>query len=102
MVPKGRIVRLAQPAPRPDLGSSVGCAGHLGKVTDVTCNAAATTYLWTGGTCQGTTAPTCTVTPAATTTYGVTGTNNYGFSTTSTDVVVKAVDLTLTLMLLLD
>jgi hypothetical protein len=66
------------------------------------CSRAADTYAWTGGTCAGKTSATCTVTPAATTTYGVTGTNSYGFSTASTDVVVKAVDLAPILMLLLD
>ena len=67
-----------------------------------TCAPAATSYAWTGGTCQGTTASTCTVTPAATTAYGFTGTNSYGSSTASATVTVKAVDLTPILMLLLD
>ena len=67
-----------------------------------TCAPAATSYAWTGGTCQGTTASTCTVTPAATTTYGFTGTNSYGSSTASATGTVKAVDLTPILMLLLD
>lgn len=66
------------------------------------CIPAATIYLWTGGTCQGTAGPTCTVTPAATTTYGVTGTNSFGSSTGSAIVTVKPVDLTPILMLLLD
>jgi hypothetical protein len=67
-----------------------------------TCTPMATTYLWAGGTCKGTTLPTCTVTPAVTTTYSVTGTNQYGFSTASADVAVKTVDLTPILMLLMD
>jgi uncharacterized delta-60 repeat protein len=67
-----------------------------------TCTPAATSYSWTGGTCQGTTASTCTVTPTMTTPYSVTGTNSYGSSTASATVTVKSVDLTPILMLLLD
>jgi hypothetical protein len=67
------------------------------------CNPAATSFAWTGGTCQGTTGSTCTVTPAVTTAYGVTGTNTSGASKPATaSVTVKNVDLTPILMLLLD
>jgi hypothetical protein len=67
------------------------------------CSPVATSYAWTGGTCQGTTGSTCTVTPVVTTTYGVTGTNGDGTgSPASTTVTVNSVDLTPILMLLLD
>jgi hypothetical protein len=67
------------------------------------CSPAATSYAWTGGTCQGTTGATCTVTPAITTTYGVIGSNGFGPSSSATaTVTVKSVDLTPILMLLLD
>jgi hypothetical protein len=67
------------------------------------CSPAATSFVWTGGTCQGTTGSTCTVTPAVTTTYGVTGTNSFGSSSpAATTVTVNSEDLTPILMLLLD
>jgi hypothetical protein len=66
------------------------------------CTTAPTSYVWTGGTCAGSTGPTCTVTPTQTTTYSVTGANTFGSSTASATVTVKAVDLTPILMLLLD
>src|SRR5674476_1172097 len=66
------------------------------------CNPAATSYSWTGGTCAGTTAASCTVTPSVTTTYSLTGSNINGVSTASTQVVVGHFDLTPILMLLLD
>ncbi|MBK6998564.1 MAG: DUF1566 domain-containing protein [Rhodoferax sp.] len=43
-----------------------------------TCNPAATSYVWTGGTCAGATGPTCTVTPTVTATYSVQGSNAGG------------------------
>ncbi len=42
------------------------------------CNQAATSYVWTGGNCAGSTASTCTVAPSATTTYTVAGINGAG------------------------
>ncbi|MBK7001892.1 MAG: DUF1566 domain-containing protein [Rhodoferax sp.] len=47
-------------------------AGASSTLT-ASCTPAATSYVWTGGTCAGTTAATCTVTPTDTTTYTVTG-----------------------------
>ncbi len=43
-----------------------------------TCNPAATSYIWTGGTCAGTSGASCTVSPTATTTYNVQGINAGG------------------------
>lgn len=68
----------------------------------VSCNPAATSFTWTGGTCAGVAAATCTVTPTVTTIYSVIGRNSYGSSASSASVTVKAVDLTPILMLLLD
>ncbi len=51
------------------------------------CNPAATSYTWTGGTCAGATGTTCTATPAATTTYTVTGTNAGGTSAAASAIV---------------
>lgn len=76
-------------------------AGGSSALTS-TCNPAATSYVWTGGTCPGTTGAICTVSPAVTTTYSVTGSSNDGTSTASATVTVKKVDLTPILMLLLD
>jgi hypothetical protein len=72
------------------------------SVLTANCSPAATSFTWTGGTCQGTTASTCSVTTSATTSYSVTGTNSYGSSTANAQVTVKNVDLTPILMLLLD
>ncbi len=72
------------------------------SILTATCSPTATAYRWTGGTCAGTTASTCTVNPAATTSYSVTGTNSSGNGTATTNVTVKAVDMTPILMLLLD
>ena len=47
------------------------------------CNPAATSYSWTGGTCLATTASTCTVAPATTTTYTVAGINPGGTGATA-------------------
>ena len=52
-------------------------AGGSSTLT-ASCNPAATSYIWTGGTCAGTSAVTCTVTPTSTTTYSVTGVNAAG------------------------
>jgi len=68
----------------------------------VTCDPAAGTYIWTGGTCVGVTASTCTVSPTEATLYSVTGTNSYGFSTATKTVTLRSVDLGPILMLLLD
>jgi hypothetical protein len=42
------------------------------------CSPTATSYAWTGGTCNGTKAPTCMVTPITTTSYSVAGINGSG------------------------
>ncbi|MBK7002493.1 MAG: serine protease [Rhodoferax sp.] len=52
-------------------------AGSSSTLT-ATCTPAATTYIWTGGSCAGTSGSACTVTPATTTTYSVQGINAYG------------------------
>ncbi|MBK6999480.1 MAG: peptidoglycan DD-metalloendopeptidase family protein [Rhodoferax sp.] len=52
-------------------------AGSSATLT-ASCTPAATSYIWTGGTCAGTTGTTCTTTPTATTTYSVAGTNAGG------------------------
>jgi hypothetical protein len=78
---------------------------HRGKSSTLTasCTPGPTTYAWTGGTCAGTIASTCKVTPLATTSYSVSGTNTVITSNpASATVTVKSVDLTATLMLLLD
>lgn len=67
------------------------------------CSPAASSYVWTGGNCSGTTAATCVATPGITTAYSVTGANSYGSgSPASAQVTVKNIDLTPILMLLLD
>jgi C1A family cysteine protease len=49
-------------------------------------------YVWTGGTCAGSTAATCTVTPSTTTTYSISGVNAGGTGpASSTTVTVTAV-----------
>ena len=76
-------------------------SGRTSTLT-ASCNPAATSFTWTGGTCAGTTASTCTVTPAVTTTYGVTGTNGSGSNSATATVTIGPVDLTPIFMLLLD
>ncbi|MBK7002122.1 MAG: hypothetical protein IPH35_19820, partial [Rhodoferax sp.] len=51
--------------------------GDVANIT-ATCNPAATSYFWTGGTCAGTSGATCRVVPTSTTTYTVTGANGGG------------------------
>ncbi len=51
--------------------------GGISTLT-VSCNPAATSYTWSGGTCVGDTGATCTVTPSVTTTYSVAGSNASG------------------------
>lgn len=76
--------------------------GGAARLT-ASCSPLATSYGWVGGSCAGSVAASCTVAPTATTTYQVTGTNSAGAGTaTSATVVVKPVDLTPILMLLLD
>ncbi len=50
-------------------------AGSLLSILTASCNPAAVSYVWTGGTCAGATVATCTVSPSTTTTYSVTGTD---------------------------
>ena len=54
--------------------------GGISTLTS-SCTPTATSYVWTGGTCAGTTAATCTVTPTSTTTYSVAGVNSGGTGT---------------------
>jgi hypothetical protein len=67
-----------------------------------TCSPAATSYIWTGGTCAGSTTSTCTVTLAVTTQYSVTGTNGAGTgNAASATVTIATGDITPILFLLL-
>jgi hypothetical protein len=50
------------------------------SVLTVTCNPAANSYIWSGGTCTGNVASACRVTPTMTTTYSVSGSNSDGAS----------------------
>ncbi len=54
-------------------------AGGSSTLT-ASCSPAASSYIWTGGSCAGTSVATCTVTPTSTTTYSVTGVNAAGTS----------------------
>ncbi|MBK7002285.1 MAG: DUF1566 domain-containing protein [Rhodoferax sp.] len=64
-------------------GITVGGSSTL----TATCNPAATSYLWAGGTCAGTSAATCTVTPTSTITYSVAGINGSGVGTAASTTV---------------
>ena len=55
-------------------------AGGSSKLT-ASCTPAATSYVWTGGTCVSQSTNSCTVTPAATTSYTVKGVNGAGTGT---------------------
>ncbi len=61
------------------------------------CTLAPTSYVWTGGTCAGTTAASCTVAPLVTTTYDVAGVNANGLGSvvSATVTVVPAAPPTL-------
>ncbi len=53
----------------------------------VTCNPAASSYAWAGGTCAGATTPFCTVSPQVTTAYRVAGLNSAGTGASAGAVV---------------
>ncbi len=57
--------------------STLVSAGSTSILT-ASCSPAATSYLWVGGTCAGTSGASCTVTPSATTLYTVAGVNSAG------------------------
>jgi hypothetical protein len=61
-------------------GDSVTLTAH--------CNPAVTSYVWSGGTCTGTTAATCSVTAFAKTSYTVTGSNAAGSGSGSITMTV--------------
>ncbi|MBK7001895.1 MAG: hypothetical protein IPH35_18580 [Rhodoferax sp.] len=64
-------------------------AGASSTLT-VSCNPTATSYIWTGGTCAGTTGATCTVKPTATTIYSVQGSNASGINQAASATVTVA------------
>jgi hypothetical protein len=66
-------------------------AGGGSKLT-ASCRPAATSYVWTGGSCAGITTATCTVTPSVNTTYTVAGINSLGAGPT-TSATVAVVEL---------
>jgi hypothetical protein len=68
-------------------------AGGSSTLT-ATCNPPATGYIWTGGTCAGTTGATCTVKPTATTTYSVQGSNTSGSNQAATATITVAASTT--------
>ncbi len=68
-------------------------AGGSSTLT-ASCNPAATSYIWTGGSCAGSSAATCTVTPTGTTTYSVTGVNAAGTSQAASATVSVAANPT--------
>ena len=75
--------------------SSASISAGSSSTLTASCTPAATSYVWTGGTCAGKTTSTCTVTPASTTTYTVAGTNSAGTGTAaSATVTVTAVTAT--------
>lgn len=55
------------------------------------CAPTATTFVWTGGTCVGTTGASCTVTPSTTTSYTVVGSNTTGSSNTASATVLVGI-----------
>lgn len=61
-------------------------AGGSSTLT-ASCSPAASSYVWTGGTCTATTAATCSVTPSVSTSYTVAGVNAAGTGTASTAAV---------------
>ncbi len=60
------------------------------------CNPAATSYIWTGGTCAGTTGSSCTVAPTVTTIYTVTGVNAGGSKPAASATVTVSTNTTST------
>ncbi len=87
-----RLVRggqsFAPTAPSCTLTSSPAIV-TTGSSTTLTaqCNPAAINYIWTGGTCAGTTSSTCTVMPSSTTNYTVQGVNSGGKSSVASATV---------------
>src|SRR5450759_42261 len=56
--------------------ASISAVGS--STLSASCSPAATSYVWTGGTCAGTSGASCTVMPSVTTTYTVAGINSAG------------------------
>ena len=65
-------------------------AGDTSTLT-ANCSPAATSYVWTGGTCAGTSAASCMVTPSASTTYTVAGINSAGTGAAASATVTVTV-----------
>ena len=65
-------------------------AGDTSTLT-ANCSPAATSYVWTGGTCAGTRAASCVVTPSASTTYTVAGINSAGTGAAASATVTVTV-----------
>jgi sugar lactone lactonase YvrE len=87
---KGTLQASATAAPVCTVSASASNinAGSSATLT-ASCSPAATSYVWTGGTCTTTTIASCTVTPSSTLTYTVAGVNSVGTgSTTSVTVTV--------------
>ena len=82
-------VTVTVPAPSCTLSASpASITSGDASVLTPTCSPAATSYVWTGGTCAGIAAATCTVRPTATTTYTVAGVNAGGTGTPSVGAAV--------------
>ena len=62
-------------------------ASGASSTLTATCSPAATTYIWSGGTCAGTSAATCIVNPTVTTTYTVAGVDGSGKGSIASAVV---------------
>jgi hypothetical protein len=95
-----RLVRSVQfDAPTCTLSVSPASIAPGGvSVLAATCVPAATSYVWSGGTCAANTTANCSVTPAVTTTYTVMGTNagSTGVAANATVVVIGSAPSTRT------
>jgi predicted heme/steroid binding protein len=81
-------VNLASIAPDCTLSASPPSVSKNGSSTlTASCSPAATSYVWTGGTCVVTTAATCSVTPTSNTSYTVQGANSAGKSNVASATV---------------
>lgn len=91
-------VNVSNPPPVCNLAANPASITSGGSSTlTATCNGSPTAYVWTGGTCAGTTAVSCTVTPTATTPYTVAGTNLGGTGApASASVTVTPLSFSLT------
>lgn len=86
VLPSSIISQVAKPICTINATPSVIVSGETSTLT-ASCTPAATSYVWTGGSCAGSTLATCTVAPSANTTYTLAGSNAGGTGAAASAIV---------------